>query len=292
MYNNRYRTKPMLARFPSLLLLLLGSSTSMLAADGISVSEPRVDAQGIRTHEVRCPYQAGVTTIRVLLPARMEPGRKYPVVYLLPVEAQGDSKYGDAVVEAQMHDLANCHGAIFVAPAFSHLPWYVDHPTHPTIRQETYFLKVVIPAIERHYPASDKATDRNLVGFSKSGWGAFSLLLKHSDRFGRAAAWDAPLMMDQPRYGMDRIVGNRETFARYHVPTLIKEHGGELGNSARLVVLGYGNFRADHQRFHALLEESKIKHMYRDGPQRKHDWHSGWLSEAVELVLADEQSDK
>jgi putative esterase len=287
MYNNRYRTKAMLARFQWSLLCLFSAATRLLAADDSVVSEPRVDAQGIRSHEVRSPYQSGVTTIRVLLPARTDPKKTYPVVFLLPVEVQGNSKYGDGMAEAYKHDLANRHSAIFVAPSFSHLPWYADHPTEPAIRQETYFLRVVVPAIERHYPASRNAADRHLVGFSKSGWGALSLLLRHPDQFGRVAAWDAPLMMDKPVYGMDKIVANRQTFESYHVPTLIKGRGGELGNKARLCLLGYGSFRADHQRLHASLKEWKIPHEYRDGPFRKHDWHSGWLSEAVEWVLAD-----
>ena len=33
--------------------------------------------------------------------------------------------------------------------------------------------------------------------------------------------------------------------------------------------------------------ELKIPHAYRDGPQRKHDWHSGWLPEAVHFLAAD-----
>ena len=41
---------------------------------------------------------------------------------------------------------------MFVAPTFSHLPWYADHPTKPEIRQETYFLKVVVPFIDKTYP--------------------------------------------------------------------------------------------------------------------------------------------
>lgn len=280
-------------RFLSIVLLLFGGAApALIADDGAVVAESRVDSLGIRTHEVRSPYQAGVTTIRVLLPERLEPGMKYPVVYLLPVEAQGEAKYGDGMAEAHKHDLTNRHAVVFAAPSFSHLPWYADHPTDLAIRQESHFLKVVIPAVERLYPASGKPADRHLVGFSKSGWGAFSLLLRQPDQFGRAAAWDAPLMMDEPRYGMDKIVGNRETFDRYHVPTLIKDHGGGLGRVPRLVVFGYGGFREHHQRFHALLDESKIAHTYRDGPQRKHDWRSGWLSDAVELLLADALTNK
>ena len=89
-----------------------------------------------------------------------------------------------------------------MAPTFSHLPWYADHPTDPDIRQESYLLEVVIPFIEANYPARADRRGRLLLGFSKSGWGAYSLLLRHPDVFGKAAAWDAPLMMSEPgKYG-------------------------------------------------------------------------------------------
>lgn len=278
----------MLARFHVLMLPgLYLAAASLWAADDVIVSESRVDAAGVQTHEVRSRYQSGTTTIRVLTPTPLQAGKKYPVVYLLPVEAQADSRYGDGMAEAVKLDLANRHGAIFVAPSFSHLPWYADHPTDPAIRQETYFLRVVVPAVDRHYPTTGKAADRHLVGFSKSGWGALTLLLRHSDQFGRAAAWDAPLMMDEPLYGMDQVVGNRETFVRYHVKALIEECGDKLGAKLRLGIFGYGNFREQHQRFHALLEEREVAHAYHDGPSRKHDWHSGWLREAATWVLAD-----
>ena len=60
--------------------------------------------------------------------------------------------------------------------------------------------------IEQHYPARADRDGRLLVGFSKSGWGAYSLLLRHPDRFGKAAAWDAPLMEERAgplRHGPD-----------------------------------------------------------------------------------------
>ena len=31
----------------------------------------------------------------------------------------------------------------------------------------------------------------------------------------------------------------------------------------------------------------KVPHVYRDGPKRQHIWESGWLTEAVELLLSD-----
>jgi hypothetical protein len=37
---------------------------------------------------------------------------------------------------------------------------------------------------------------------------------------------------------------------------------------------------------HDLMDRLKIAHEYRDGPSRKHDWHSGWVAEAVEFLVA------
>ena len=58
----------------------------------------------------------------------------------------------------------------------------------------------------------------------------------------------------------------------------------ESGPAGRLVLTGYGNFRDEHRQMHDLLDELRIPHLYRDGPERKHDWHSGWVSESVELL--------
>ncbi len=167
---------------------------------------------------------------------------------------------------------------------FSDLPWYADHPTNKSIRQETYFLKVVVPGIEKSYPVLPKAEARLLLGFSKSGWGAWNLLLRHPGTFGRAAAWDAPLMMDKlGLYGTTGILGTQEKFESHRIPVLLKT--AKLGDKPRLILTGFGSFRQHHEGVHQLLLERKIPHAYRDGPQRKHDWHSGWVKEAVELLL-------
>src|SRR5262245_54043290 len=100
-----------------------------------TVSDAKTE-DGVLIHEVKSPYQAGTTKIRVLLPDNPEKGKKYPVVYLLPVEAGTENKYGDGMKEAKKLDLHNSLKAIFVAPTFSHLPWYADHPTKTDIRQE------------------------------------------------------------------------------------------------------------------------------------------------------------
>jgi len=271
-----------------LILSVLFSPAAVASAEDqkVRISDATTDKDGFLVHTVESPYQAGHTEIKILLPERLEQGRRYLVVYFLPVEKRSESRYGSGLLEVKRHDLHKKYPAIFVAPTFSHWPWYADHPTDPLIRQETYFLKVVVPFIERRYPVQDKASGRLLLGFSKSGWGTFSLLLRHPGIFGKAAAWDAPLMKDKPnQYAMGDIFGTQENFEKYQVARLLEQRVAELRGDKRLILTGYGFFREQHQQFHDLMNKLQIPHEYRDGPERKHDWHTGWVEEALGLLL-------
>lgn len=266
--------------------LLSLSASAAWADDSVSISDAKKDERGFLVHEVRSPHQAKPTLIRVLLPDGWSKDKKYPVIYLLPVEAGTEQRYGDSLVEVKKRGLHNAFGAIFVAMTFAHLPWYADHPTRPELRQERYLLEVIVPFVEKTYPVRADRDGRLLLGFSKSGWGAWSLLLRHPERFGKAAAWDAPLMMDRPgKYGSGEIFGDEENFGRYRISKLLEERAEQVKQGERFVLLGYGNFRGDHQKTHELMGRLRIDHVYRDGPARSHDWHSGWVAEAVEALV-------
>lgn len=270
--------------FPFLVALLAGPLA--VADDASIVSPAKPDDQGWLVHEVESPYQAAKTQIRVLLPDELRPGQQYRTIYILPVEAGNEDRYGDGLLEAKKLNLHNKHRVILAAPTFSHLPWYADHPMNLTIRQESYFLEVVLPFVEKSYPAQAKAEGRLLLGFSKSGWGAWTMLLRHPDIFGKAAAWDSPMMMDRyGKYGNGDIFGTQDNFEKYRVTDLLRTRADLLGGDKRLILTGYGSFRKEHEEAHALLDELKIPHEYRDGPSRKHDWHSGWVEEEVELLV-------
>ena len=157
-------------------------------------------------HTVESGHQRGKTKVRILLPERLDASKRYRVVYVLPVEAGDGRRYGDGLAEIKKLGLHDKHKLICVYPTFSAVPWYADHPTSPGIRQEAYLLKDVLPFIEKTYPALAAPRGRLLLGFSKSGWGAWSLLLRHPGVFGKAAAWDAPLTKARPdAWGMKAI---------------------------------------------------------------------------------------
>ena len=241
-------------------------------------------------HTVESEFQAKPTKIRVLLPdvEKVDEDRTRRLVFVLPVEAGDGRRYGDGLDEVEKLGLHNKHRVICIAPTFSQLPWFADHPTDPQVRQESHLLKVVLPFIDERYTSKSETSSRYLFGFSKSGWGAWSLLLRNPELFARAAAWDAPMEMKRPQYGSQPIFGTQDNFLKYRVPNLLEQRTKELSSENRLVLTGYaGNFRKDHQAVHKMMEARGIQHDYRDGPQRKHRWDSDWLSEAFELLLAE-----
>lgn len=251
-----------------------------------AISESKNDSNGIPSHNVESEFQKGRTEIKVLLPDRLEKDRRYPVVFVLPVEAGTGSGFGNVLLEVKKLDLHNKHGLIFVLPTFAQLPWYADHPTDTGVRQETYFMKVVVPFVEKNYPVLAQPRGRLLLGFSKSGWGAFSLLLRHPDFFGKAAAWDAPLNMEKPGFGMGDIVGTQENFENYRIVRLLEKQADALRKEKRLALVGHANFRSHHQALHDQMERLKILHDFRDEKLPKHTWDAGWVEDAVKLLIA------
>jgi S-formylglutathione hydrolase FrmB len=260
----------------------------LLAPSGVANAAPAISGarkadNGFAVHEVQSEFQAGTTQIYVRMPAKPSADRM-PVLYVLPVEAHDERRWGDARAEVAKLNLADRTGVIVVFPTFSHLPWFADHPGDPQVRQESYFIRVVVPFIERAYPARAERDARLLLGFSKSGWGAWTLLLRHPEMFGKAAAWDAPMMMDAPRYGMAPIAGTQQNFERYRVSTLIRERGRGLGSEPRLMLAGWDFYRSHTLGARKLLQDLKIPHAYRDGPQRRHHWNSGWMADLAAWV--------
>jgi S-formylglutathione hydrolase FrmB len=259
------------------------------ANDPPKIGEAKRDPNGFIFHEVTCEFQSGPTEIQVLLPDRLQQGKRYPVLYVLPVEANRENRWGEGLLEVKKLDLHNKLGLIVVQPTFSHLPWYADHPTDPKIRQETYFIKVVVPFIDKTFPTLAEARGRLLLGFSKSGNGAFALLLRHPELFGRAVAWDAPLNMDKPsNYGMGPIFGSQDNFEKYRIPDLLDKRAAELGKAKRLGLIGVSNFGKHHEAIHEQMTRLKISHEYRYTTRPKHHWDAGWVKDAVEWLASAE----
>lgn len=263
---------------------------------GDSVGAP---SRRLETHSLKSPFQAADTSLRVLLPTEVEKDRRYPVLFILPVHEDGQFKHGDGLAELQKLNVPNQYQVICVSPAFTSEPWYADHDLDSNKRDESHLLLTVIPFVEVHYPIMTEGSGRYLLGFSKSGRGAISLLLRHPDKFLRAAAWDPGIRIDVGPFGQGYNLeahirerfGTRENFENYRLSNLCRLSNDSFGRKARLFYFNCeGVIRTmGGVRLHALMVESGIPHRYVMESRRAHQWGSGWMPEAISFLFETNQ---
>jgi hypothetical protein len=124
-----------------------------------------------------------------------------------------------------------------------------------------------------------------LIGFSKSGFGAQDLILKHPDVFTLAASWDFPAdMSDYTQYGASAAYGTDANFqANYRLTqSFVDSHKTPFLNKDRIWIGGYDVFGTDIADYDALLTSEGIEHTSEAPPQvMDHTWVSGWVPFAL-----------
>lgn len=254
---------------------------------GSEISAATRDADGVLVHQVQSEYQRGTTSIRVLLPQVYDASRKHRVLYVLEPLEIGDTRLGEGLAEIRKDDLHNKHQLICVTPTYTLRPWYADHPTDKSIRHESYLQEVVVPFIDGAYSTDASANGRLLVGYSKSGYGAVSLLLRFPETYGRAAAFDASFSNTAAPERALATFGDQANYERHRITReLLERRLDELKKAPRLCLVGYANVRDHHAALHRELEDLGIPHGYFNDVRRTHRWDSGWLPEAIDWLAA------
>jgi len=247
----------------------------------------------IMSYRIASPFQSDSTTVRVLTPDNLDLSKEYKVLYILPVIENDNRRFGDGLLEIQKFNYHNIHQLICVAPEFTAMPWYADHATNMKKQDESHLLKTVIPYIDNILPTLKSGQGRLLIGFSKSGWGALTLLLRNSEVFDKAVGWDIGIRIDtgdldasKMTEKIDRDFGTKENFEKYRISTLLKEKVSQLGAAPRLFYYNVEGKRGwGGTKIHQLMVELGMPHRYLYEPKRKHRWDSGWIPEAVAFLV-------
>jgi hypothetical protein len=240
-----------------------------------------VGASGIDSYTLETEYQKGKQVIRVLVPDTYEKGKAYGVLYVLPVRA-GEFGGFDPLREMNAH---NVYGIIIVGMGFEKEPWFGDHATDRQTRQASYLKECVVPFIEGKYSTLNKPEGRLLLGFSKSGWGAFSLILTYPDYFGYAAAWDAPITFKEFHFRMEDVYGTREQLALYRPDLLIPQRKKFFQDKTRLVLTGSKIWGPQTFETHALLDKEGVKHVFDNTLNSPHSWNRQWMVPTLEALM-------
>ena len=251
-------------------------------------------AGNIIIHTIESQYQNGKQEIHVLLPDNYREDKLYRVLYVLPVEKEFDQRYGYGLGELKRMDAHNKYDLIIVQMGFEKEPWYGDHSTDPKARQASYLKEFVVPYIENYYSTMPTSKGRLLFGFSKSGWGAFSLIMTYPEFFGYAASWDAPMFLDKFYLKMEAVYGTTDQLNIYRPDLLASKQKKYFQNKPRLVLSGEQGWGksiptptgSSHTvQMHKLLVEEGIKHVYDNSINVPHTWNEQWMSPALKALI-------
>jgi hypothetical protein len=253
-----------------------------------------VYADSIDSYMVETEYQNGKQEIRVLLPDGYRKDSQYRVLYVLPVNKGFTQKFGYGLGTLKEMNAHNRYNLIIVQMGFEREPWFGDHVTDPKVRQASYVKDFVVPFIEKKYAAMKSREGRLLFGFSKSGWGAFSLILKYPEYFGYAAAWDSPLLLKDFHFGMESVYGTSEQLSLYRPDLLIPMQKAFFEKEIRLVLTGENfwgkmiptsNGGSHTVETHKLLGQQGLKHYYDNTLEFPHRWDKRWMEPTLKALM-------
>ncbi|SDS99631.1 alpha/beta hydrolase-fold protein [Bradyrhizobium canariense] len=246
-----------------------------LDADGAQVYSVTWDTMGEHPFEVR-----------VLTPTDPSTSYEHSFLFALPVEGAPQSTYGDGLNELQKLDVQDQYNATIIEPIFPTDPWYADNPNDPTMDYETFVAKFLPEWVDSTFGTT--GDEKNLLlGFSKSGYGALDLLLKHPGVFDAAAAFDFPGDMtayndygadSAGNYGTDLNFQDNYRIGQAFLDTL----KAPFTTQDRILISEGPAFATQVADFDSLLTSNGVEHtLLTTQTSDTHAWYGGWLSADV-----------
>ncbi|AOT57556.1 hypothetical protein CP974_01800 [Streptomyces fradiae ATCC 10745 = DSM 40063] len=168
------------------------SAAATANASGRVLAERRLDERLVEL-TVDSPALGGSSRVALLTPRgwdRRAPDDRWPTLYLL---AGGDGDHTTWTTMFRVQELAELLDVLVVMPAMPLFGFWTDwwnHGRQGPPRVRTYFLREVVPLVERAYGAG---TRRAAAGESQGGFGALGMAARIPGLFGAVAAFGAPV---------------------------------------------------------------------------------------------------
>jgi len=255
---------------------------------GIQVQYQSTDSNGVQHYQVTSPDNGpGPQSMEVLQPSNPAAGVAHNFLYVLPI-APGDDG-GLQVIQSL--NLQNQYNLTVIVPSFSINPWYADNPLDANLHEDTFMAMDLQPWVKANLSTTG-SEQHWLIGFSKSGIGGQTLILRHPDKFTLAATWDFPADMtayDQFGTNSSDSYGTDANFqANYRLTAaFVAAHAAPFKANNRIWIGGYQVFQQDMADYDALLTAQGIQHTTETPTAMPHDWDSGWITIALSALHAD-----
>ena len=164
-------------------LILLAGSDAGLAQRG---ARPTVETVQFHSTLVgkTLPYN-------VVLPGDYRASRvtRYPVLYLLHGLT---GHYSDWLTRSNVADYASKYRIIIVMPEGND-GWYTDSASVASDKYESYFIRELLPDVQKRYRTIDSRYGRGVAGLSMGGYGALKFGLKYPATFAFAGSMSGAL---------------------------------------------------------------------------------------------------
>jgi hypothetical protein len=254
------------------------------------------DGNGAQVYDITWNVQGSHPfAVRVLVPTDPSPDHPHSFLYALPVQpGLSGNSLGSGLDELKSLNVENQYNATIIEPIFPMDSWYADNPNDATVDYETFMADILPQWVESHF--STTGDDKNLlIGFSKSGFGAVDLLLKHPTVFDAAAAFDFPADTNSYQgfgvstandYGTQANFQNNYELNRSFIDT----YKAPFTTQDRLWISEGPAFSGDVADFNKLLNSEGVMHtLSTTETGDTHSWTGGWVSNAVAGLYGLEQ---
>ena len=235
------------------------------------------DANGVASYAFTSTDDGdGTHVVRVLTPTDPAAGVPHNFLYVLPVEPEQGTQFGDGIQTMINLDAQNQYNLTIIEPAFPTDPWYANDPNDPNLQYETFMTQDLVPWVQQNFGGGGTGTPASggqnwLIGFSKSGLGAQDLIFKYPQLFSLAASWDFPAdMSTYDAFGSSsaNVYGTNSNFQTNYqlTPSFLDANKTPFLSSNRIWIGGFDVFQQDMTDYDALLTSEGIAHTDRDPP--------------------------
>ncbi len=270
----------MSCRHAFIIFVFLFGLMALIAAQGLPESagrDCRIERREFFSKACACPmgYYAFV-------PRESEEVGRYPVLYLLHGAFDGYTAWKDHA-EKRICDLVSKYRIIIVTPEGRSFGWYADSRFVKNNQVETYFLKELIPHVEKSFPANGL---RGIAGLSMGGHGAFVLCLRNPGVFSSVSSMSGILDITRHRkqWRLAEVFGPYEgehiaDWERHSALKLIECNADYVRSLPMLITVSKDDQLSidDNRLVHEQLDKMKAPHLYYESPGA-HDW-AYWTSQ-------------
>lgn len=124
-----------------------------------------------------------------------------------------------------------------------------------------------------------------LVGFSKSGLGAWNIARALPGRLAATIIFDAPAAREElPPWSTAAFYPDNAAWLADLPIRHVAEFKTALPKGHRLILISGANFHDEMSALLRALTDAGIAHTFLPRPHLKHHWNSGWIEEALALL--------